>query len=462
MALIDDSTVDDVRISAQFSLSDKSRVELGQYFTPIAAAKIMAGFIATPSRETLRILDPGAGSGILSFVLAKRLLEENQLLKIEVRAIERDTSLHKYILDSFSKLLKIYKSRVRIKITGEDFLSYALSTSDQFDIVIQNPPYKKIPAESETALALRSFGYQSPNLYSAFLELGIKLLETNGQMVSITPRSFMNGTYFKNVRARLISKAPIHGLHLFHSRSEVFKDTGVLQEAIIVYWKKTAKPPSRVEVRSSVSHTSDIQVFHAPYNQVISKGLIFAPSNKKELELLKVLQKSTCTVKELGFSVSTGKVVDFRLKDRLENSHTPGALRFIRASNFFESEIIHPLGAKPQWFKPKFERDLELLVVPGIYVLVKRFSTKEEKRRLVAAVLETESPAALDNKVNYIHIGGQGLKRDQAEILCRWLNSQDIDEYFRIFSGHTQVNAEDLRNLPIHQIFHLERELKGL
>lgn len=457
MEVIDDSTVDEVRISAQHSLSDKSRVDSGQYFTPIAAAKIMAGFISNPRRETLRILDPGAGSGILSFVLAKRLLEENQLLKVEVRAIERDTSLHKFILASFSDLLKTYKSRVRIEITGEDFLTYALSTLDRFDVVIQNPPYKKIGAKSEIALALKDFGFHSPNLYSAFLELGIKLLKTNGEMVSITPRSFMNGTYFKNVRARLISKAPIHGLHLFHSRSEVFKDSGVLQEAIIVHWKKIAKPPSRVEVSSSVSHTSKLQVFQAPSSQVISNGLIFAPSNKKELELLIAFKKLTCTVKELGLSVSTGKVVDFRLRDRLQHSRTTGAFRFIRSSNFFESGIIHPQGAKAQWFEPKIQKDLELLVSPGIYVLVKRFSTKEEKRRLVAAVLETESPVALDNKINYIHIDGQGLKRDQAESLCSWLNSPELDEYFRIFSGHTQVNAEDLRNLPIHQVLHLER-----
>ncbi|MBQ3099299.1 MAG: SAM-dependent methyltransferase, partial [Kiritimatiellae bacterium] len=29
-----------------------------------------------------------------------------------------------------------------------------------------------------------------------------------------------------------------------------------------------------------------------------------------------------------------------------------------------------------------------------------------------------------------------------------WLNTTWLDERFRIFSGHTQVNATDLRNLP--------------
>jgi adenine-specific DNA-methyltransferase len=28
-----------------------------------------------------------------------------------------------------------------------------------------------------------------------------------------------------------------------------------------------------------------------------------------------------------------------------------------------------------------------------------------------------------------------------------YLNSQEVDDYFRVFSGHTQVNATDLRRL---------------
>jgi adenine-specific DNA-methyltransferase len=34
-----------------------------------------------------------------------------------------------------------------------------------------------------------------------------------------------------------------------------------------------------------------------------------------------------------------------------------------------------------------------------------------------------------------------------AKGLCRFLNSEAVDTYFRTFSGHTQVNATDLRNL---------------
>ncbi len=82
----------------------------------------------------------------------------------------------------------------------------------------------------------------------------------------------------------------------------------------------------------------------------------------------------------------------------------------------------------------------------GTYVLTKRFSAKEEKRRLVAAVYD--GPAAgFENHLNYFHRKGQGLDPVFAAGLAAFLNSTAVDLYFRQFSGHTQVNATDLRNL---------------
>ena len=45
------------------------------------------------------------------------------------------------------------------------------------------------------------------------------------------------------------------------------------------------------------------------------------------------------------------------------------------------------------------------------------------------------------------HAGGSGLDRDLAWGLCAWLNGSVVDRCFRTFSGHTQVNATDLRSM---------------
>jgi adenine-specific DNA-methyltransferase len=87
----------------------------------------------------------------------------------------------------------------------------------------------------------------------------------------------------------------------------------------------------------------------------------------------------------------------------------------------------------------------------GTYVLIKRFTSKEERRRIVAAVFEPELvPAAkvgFENHLNVLHASGVGLDRELARGLAAFLNSTFVDLVFRQFSGHTQVNATDLRSL---------------
>jgi len=96
--------------------------------------------------------------------------------------------------------------------------------------------------------------------------------------------------------------------------------------------------------------------------------------------------------------------------------------------------------------------ETEALLVPaGTYVLVKRISAKEEQRRVSAAVFDPRhvpcERVGFENHLNYFHQSGGGLPGDLARGLAVFLNSTLLDIYFRQFSGHTQVNAGDLRNL---------------
>lgn len=91
------------------------------------------------------------------------------------------------------------------------------------------------------------------------------------------------------------------------------------------------------------------------------------------------------------------------------------------------------------------------MVPSGPYTLVRRFSAKEERRRVVSAVFD---PAGLsfpvigfENHLNYFHHSGKPLELSLAKGLSAFLNSTLVDSYFRQFNGHTQVNAEDLRAL---------------
>ncbi|WP_258869003.1 hypothetical protein [Alkalilimnicola ehrlichii] len=86
----------------------------------------------------------------------------------------------------------------------------------------------------------------------------------------------------------------------------------------------------------------------------------------------------------------------------------------------------------------------------GFYCVVRRFSSKEEKRRIVASVVEPNTfgnvpMLGFENHLNLFHENKQGLPESLARGLAVFLNTTAVDEQFRRFSGHTQVNATDLK-----------------
>ena len=72
---------------------------------------------------------------------------------------------------------------------------------------------------------------------------------------------------------------------------------------------------------------------------------------------------------------------------------------------------------------------------------------KATNRRLDLVAREVPGPVAFENHLNVFHVKGEGLDEETARGLTVWMNSTLIDRFFRIFSGHTQVNATDLRSM---------------
>jgi adenine-specific DNA-methyltransferase len=52
-----------------------------------------------------------------------------------------------------------------------------------------------------------------------------------------------------------------------------------------------------------------------------------------------------------------------------------------------------------------------------------------------------------ENHLNVFHANKKGLPKTLAYGIMVFLNSTMVDEYFRTFNGHTQVNATDLKQI---------------
>lgn len=434
------------RKSALAAMNPSEQAALGQYFTPYQAALIIAGLPRVPHAETLRVLDPGAGSGMLTAALVDRILGERPDAAIEVIAVEVDEMLRPALRETLADIEAL--GNVKTTLIGENFLTWALSSDDLFDLIIQNPPYAKLQTGSAQQNLLRSAGIDVPNIYAAFLALGVRLLADDGQQVAITPRSWMNGAYYSRFRREFVDTVGIDGIHTFESRSKVFGDTGVLQEAIVVSVTR-GQGPNTVHVYTSHDHRDDASVRSVAYDDVVTADFIHVPATEKDAEAVTWMTRhADHMLTDLGLTVSTGRVVDFRSRDMLHQEQVEGSWPMVNASHIRNGQTNHPIGAKkPEWFHTAPETASKLLVPAGAYVLIKRFSSKEERRRVSAGLWQSDDAVAFDNKLNYVHQNGAGLELPVARGLAVFLNSSRLDDYFRVFSGHTQVNATDLRQM---------------
>lgn len=435
---------DQRRTTALADIDAESQAQRGQYFTPRSVARIIAGLFRVPESRSIRVLDPGAGSGILSAALIDRLRIECPDAEVHVVAVENDPHLHSVLSETLAGLEGV--DGVTTELVDADFLSWALSTDQRFDLVVQNPPYAKLRSGSGAQQLLRDKGIQVPNIYAAFLALGLHLLLPGGQQVAITPRSWMNGTYYSDFRHSFVRDAGIDAIYTFESRSRVFGNLGVLQESIIVA-ATLGIFPDKVLVQASFDHNAEPSSRNVDYAEIVTPDFIHVPATEKDAKAVAWMTTHVnSTLADLGLTVSTGRVVDFRSREMLHFERVSGAVPMVNASHLRGGGVHHPNGAnKPEWFHSDPASMAKLVVPGGSYVLVKRFSAKEEKRRIVSAVWCSEGSVAFDNKLNYIHQDGHGLDPEIAAGVALFLNSTRVDEYFRVFSGHTQVNATDLR-----------------
>jgi adenine-specific DNA-methyltransferase len=434
------------RTASLARLAPEEQAARGQYFTPHLAARIIAGLPRIPRGESVRILDPGAGSGILTAALIERLHAARPDLHVHITAVENDAALHAALQETLADIQALTGSTSAL--VDADFLSWALATAERFDIVIQNPPYAKLRTGSAPQNLLRAAGISVPNLYAAFLALGLRLLDEGGQQVAITPRSWMNGTYYSLFRHDFVQTAGIDAMHTFESRSKIFSDTGVLQESIVVSATR-GRTPDDVVVYTSHDHSTEASSRTVPYGDIVTPDFIHVPATEKDAQAVAwMTSHATHTLADLGLTVSTGRVVDFRSRELLHQERVGRAVPMVYASHLRGGMTQHPIGTKkPEWFHADSATAAKLLVPGGAYVLIKRFSAKEERRRVVSAVWQSTDDVAFDNKLNYIHQDGHGLNAQIARGLVVFLNSSHLDNYFRVFSGHTQVNATDLRQM---------------
>jgi len=401
-----------------------------------------------------------ARGSVLSATFTEEALARG-VRSIDLTAIEVDPPLQGYLRSTMRSLIEMtvrQGASLHANVLTTDFIHHGVEQlSDELfreptrlTHVIMNPPYKKIRASSDHRRGLQSIGIEATNLYAAFLSLAIRMLDKSGELVAIIPRSFCNGPYFKPFRQLLLDEMAIFRIHLFETRKDAFKTDEVLQENLILHAVKGSEI-DRVTVTTSArtdfaldTETGQYTVDGMTQRTIPLQSMVdpndpdrFLRISACELDQI-VIEKLSLfneALSTLGLTVSTGPVVDFRVKDSWCFAPRAGCVPLLYAQNFDRHGVAWPKrGKKPVALQVDPATRKWLWPNDGCYVLTKRFSSKEERRRVVAWVYESDLPGeliAFENHLNVFHIDRRGLDRVLAHGLAAYLNSSLVDRYFR-------------------------------
>lgn len=468
-----------IRLDANRGVDESRRSELGQYFTPAPIARRMASW-AKVRGASLKLLDPGAGVGVLAAAwVAQVCTGRDRPERIDVCAFEVDSALADrldLVLRTCQRACAEASVDFTYTVRNQDFIGATVETLGGglfaedpalFDCAILNPPYRKIRTDSAERAQLKSLGIETSNLYTAFIALALRSLRIGGELISINPRSFCNGPYFTSFRKDLLRLGNLTHLHTFAARDRAFQDDDVLQENIIMRLERGIEQSPHVEIEwSQGGEAGEVTTRSVPVQEVVNPAdadaFIHVVPDEWDAVVADIIQGLPSTLSGLGAEVSTGRVVDFRSKGHLRADAAGATVPLIYPAHFSNGRIKWPIpnGRKPNALEVNPETE-SLLNRSEVYVLVKRFTSKEERRRVVAALflphMVPGTRVAFENHLNVYHQNGRGLPRDLAEGLAAYLNSSLVDGYFRQFSGHTQVNATDLRKLRYPRAEQLKR-----
>ncbi|WP_202799432.1 Eco57I restriction-modification methylase domain-containing protein [Pantoea sp. Sc1] len=316
------------------------------------------------------------------------------------------------------------------KINNKDYIiETSLSIENTFNSkeietyshVIMNPPYKKILSSSPHRISMSKAGIETVNLYSGFVSLALKQLKMGGELVAIIPRSFCNGPYYQPFREQLLSETSIKHIHIFDSRNTAFAEDNVLQENIIIH---CIKGVTQDEVTITSSPTSDFQIdeetgqitatdmtqrkvsIEKIVNPTDKQKFIHIAASPREQDIIERLSPFISTLEDLKIQVSTGPVVNFRLKEDLREKLDSQSVPLLFPQHL-NGKVEWPLeGKKPNAIRISDLSRPWLWRNKGYFLIIKRFSSKEEKRRIVATLYDSSLPGDLigfENKTNVFH-----------------------------------------------------------
>lgn len=467
--------------SAYAMLTDETyRKSLAMFFTPASLTRGLLDDLEAQGVDFGKhsFLDPACGGAAFLAPIAFRMRQALKTRGVSPRARLKHIERHLFGTDKDATLCKLSRQflymalhedieasgyRPTFTIEAADSLQSQGGKLGRRDVVVCNPPYRKLAAEEVALLqpAFERVAEAQPNLYSIFIFHCVRLVRPGGVVALVTPTSFLSGQYFSGLRSFLISSTDVAHIGMVSERLGVFID--VEQETALTVLRRRV-PDNRTEAQATVSVVSiEGKYTHVGASVLPSGGSVWPiPRAVADVDLLKLAAASKFRLTDYGYKIRIGAYVWNRDKrPKYETLRDVRRAKTKTAVPLLWSRDISPDGFLD--FDPERKTDghhfvdlgdkLHPAVVRQCCVVMQRVTSNDQPRRLVVA------PVPLNFILDHGGFVGENhvvilepyvdLPALQPNDLAELLSTHAVDRIYRCISGATNVSAFELSQLAL-------------
>lgn len=468
--------------SSYAMLTDEGhRKQLAMFFTPTSLTEGLLDDLAAQGVDfgSQSFMDPACGGAAFLAPIALRMRKALRIRGYTDLRVLKHIEKHLYGSDLDKTLCALSKHFLcmalyeEIQETGyapsfkvylKDSLTHFAPAIGTVDVVVCNPPYRKMKAEELEPLrsAYADVIEAQPNLYALFISLCVRLARIGGHVALVTPTSFLSGQYFGRLRKFLLRNTDVEHIGMVSDRQGVFID--VEQETALTVLRRRVKK-DRTRVRTNVSvvsatgHYTNVGACLLP-----NAGAVWPiPRSIEDVALLKTAALSTSRLSDYGYRVRIGAYVWNRDKrPKFESLRDARRVKAHTAMPLMWSRDIVPGGVVRLEDTSAFDGEHRFVdlgdkkhtsVVTSPCVVMQRVTSNDQPRRLVAAAV---SPGVFETYGGFIgenHVVIIEAVSDKPVLpptkLAKLLSTHAVDRYFRCISGATNVSAFELNQLAL-------------
>lgn len=392
-------------------LEKKEKKDNGIFFTPPKTIKKNLEFLEPYIKDFKTVLEPSCGS--CEFI--EQLCKYDHL---DITGIEINDTIFKTIEHIGNDKIKLY---------NENFLTSKINI--KYDLIIGNPPYF-VMKKGDVDKSYYNYFDGRPNIFILFIAKSLGMLNKNGILSFVLPRSFLNCLYYDKLRKHILENYQIYDIiDCDDSYIETKQDTIIL----ILRNEKN--------INFDMNHE---------FNLNIQNYSIFG--KKKDVKKMKILYKNSNTLSKMNFYVNVGNVVWNQCKSIL--THDKSKTLLIYSSDISNNKLkikAYSNKDKKNYIDKKGKTEPLLVINRGYGVGSYKFN--------YCIINENEDEEVKYLVENHLICIQYREKIEREELIKKYkkiirsFNDERTKKFIKIYFGNNAMNTTELNNiLPIYDI----------